>query len=114
MTDPLDDDYVRPFHHDLVAFDVPADWIDDSVVRLSAPPDTKHPPSLVLSRDKLPHGKTLEDYADRGLTKLSQLRGQLGEQFEVEVGVQGHLGIACQGLPADWLSAGIARGSTKS
>jgi hypothetical protein len=76
-----------------VAFDVPRDWEDKTVVAFSAPGRAGVAPNVVVTRDALGEGETLRAYADRQLVELAKrLDGfDLHERRDLNLG--GHAAI---------------------
>jgi hypothetical protein len=76
-----------------VAFDLPRDWEDKTVVAFSAPGRAGVAPNVVVTRDALADVETLRAYADRQLVELAKrLDGfDLHERRELNLG--GHAAI---------------------
>jgi len=62
------------YEHSDVTFDVPRDWSDRSVVAFAEPskPGQRSAANVVLTRDTLPKGQTLKNYADKQLVELAK------------------------------------------
>jgi len=76
-----------------VAFDVPRDWEDKTVVAFAAPAGEGVAPNVVLTRDVLRDDETLRAYVDRQLVELAKRLDAFDLHARRELHLGGHAAL---------------------
>jgi hypothetical protein len=76
-----------------LAFDLPRDWEDKTVVAFAAPTKTGVAPNVVVTRDALGDGETLAAYADRQLVELAKRLDGFDLHHKKDLVLGGHAAI---------------------
>jgi hypothetical protein len=76
-----------------VAFDLPRDWEDKTVVAFSSPARGGVAPNVVVTHDALAEGETLRVYADRQLVELAKRLDAFDLHERRELNLGGHAAI---------------------
>jgi hypothetical protein len=76
-----------------LAFDLPRDWEDKTVVAFSAPGKVGLAPNVVVTRDALADGETLAAYADRQLVELAKRLDAFDLHQRRDLNLGGHAAI---------------------
>lgn len=78
-----------------VTFDVPRHWEDRTMVAFAAPPRPGQTtaPNVVMTRDQLAPGETLESYADKQLAELSKRLERFALIGKKELSLGGQAGV---------------------